>query len=51
MNYSRQAIQNIMDNKLAEMKNNLVAALTGKAVQKLDEKKNEIAKFILTKGE
>lgn len=39
----QKAIQNIRQKNLDEMKNNLQAALTEKAVQKLEEKKVVIA--------
>lgn len=39
----KEAIQNIRDKKLDLMKENFTAALSEKAVQKLEEKKIEIA--------
>jgi hypothetical protein len=41
--YIKEAIQNILDKKLDEMKQNLEAAITEKAIEKLEEKKIEIA--------
>ena len=41
--YIKEAIQNILDKNLDEMKNNLQAALTEKAVMQLEEKKIKIA--------
>lgn len=38
-----EAIQNILDKKLDEMKSNFNAALTEKAIEKLEERKIEIA--------
>jgi hypothetical protein len=40
----KEAINNIKEKKLEQMKENFNAALTEKAVQKLEEKKIEIAK-------
>lgn len=42
--HSKEAIKNIREKKLDEMKQNFNAALTTKAVQKLEEKKISIAK-------
>jgi TnpA family transposase len=39
----KEALKNILDKKLDTMKENFNAALTSKAVQKLEEKKIEIA--------
>jgi hypothetical protein len=39
-----EAIKNIQEKKLEQMKENFNAALTTKAVGKLEEKKQEIAK-------
>jgi hypothetical protein len=39
----KEALKNILDKKLDMMKENFNAALTSKAVQKLEEKKIEIA--------
>jgi hypothetical protein len=39
----KEAIQNIKEKKLNEMKEKFSAAITEKAVQKLEEKKIEIA--------
>ncbi len=41
--YIKEAIQNILDKNLDEMKNNLQAALTEKAIEQLEEKKIKIA--------
>lgn len=40
----KEAIKNIREKKLEQMKENFNAALTNKAVGKLEEKKIEIAK-------
>jgi hypothetical protein len=40
----KEAINNIMENNLDAMRQNFSAALTEKAVQKLEEKKIDIAK-------
>lgn len=40
----KEAINNIKEKKLEQMKENFNAAMTEKAVQKLEEKKIEIAK-------
>jgi hypothetical protein len=40
----KEAITNIREKKLEQMKENFNSALTEKAVQKLEEKKIEIAK-------
>lgn len=40
----KRAIDSILENNLDEMRNNFNSALTAKAVEKLDEKKIEIAK-------
>jgi hypothetical protein len=40
----KEAINNIKEKKLEQMKENFNSALTEKAVQKLEEKKIEIAK-------
>lgn len=40
----KQAINNIMENNLDAMRQNFSAALSEKAVQKLEERKIEIAK-------
>lgn len=42
--YIKEALKNILDKKLEMMKENFNAALTSKAIQKLEEKKIEIAK-------
>lgn len=42
--YIKEAIKNIVDKKLDVMKENFNSALTEKAVQKLEEKKINIAK-------
>ena len=41
--YIKEALKNILDKKLEMMKENFNAALTSKAIQKLEEKKIEIA--------
>jgi hypothetical protein len=41
--YIKEAIKNILDKRLELMKENFSMALTSKAVQKLEEKKIEIA--------
>ena len=41
--YIKEAIQNILEKNLDEMKNNFQAALTEKAVTQLEEKKIKIA--------
>lgn len=46
----KEGIKNIIENKLDSMKANFNAALTEKAIQKLDEKKIEIAKNYLGQG-
>jgi hypothetical protein len=40
----KEALENILDKKLDEMKQNFQAALTEKAVEKLEEKKINIAR-------
>lgn len=40
----QEAIKNIREKKLEQMKENFNAAITSKAVEKLEEKKIEIAK-------
>ncbi len=40
----QEGLKNIIEGKLDVMRENFVAALTEKAVEKLDEKKQEIAK-------
>lgn len=39
----KDAIHNLMDNKLDAMKENFNSVLTSKAIEKLDEKKIQIA--------
>jgi hypothetical protein len=39
----KEALENILDKKLDEMKQNFQAALTEKAIEKLEEKKIQIA--------
>lgn len=39
-----KALDNILENKLDEMRSNFSTVLTSKAVQKLEERKIEIAK-------
>jgi hypothetical protein len=41
--YIKEAIQNILEKNLDEMKNNFQAALTEKAIQQLEERKIQIA--------
>jgi regulator of replication initiation timing len=41
--YVKEAIQNILEKNLDEMKNNFQAALTEKAISQLEEKKIKIA--------
>lgn len=41
--FIKEAIKNMTEKKLNEMKENISAAITEKAVQKLEEKKIEIA--------
>lgn len=41
--YIKEALNNILDKKLVNMRENFNAALTEKAVQKLEEKKIKIA--------
>lgn len=43
MNTIKEAIKNIQEGKLEEMRQNFSAALSQKAVEKLEEKKLEIA--------
>lgn len=45
----KEAISNIMDKKLDTMRDNLSFALAEKTVQKLDERKQEIAKTVFEK--
>jgi hypothetical protein len=40
----QEGIDNILENKLAEMRQNFTAVLQEKTIEKLDEKKMEIAK-------
>lgn len=40
----QKALDSILENKLDEMRNNFSHALTSKAVEKLEERKMEIAK-------
>jgi hypothetical protein len=50
--YIQEAIKNIADKKLDEMKQNVYAALSEKAMEKLEEKKIDMAKaFFLKKKE
>lgn len=42
--YIKEAIQNILEKNLDEMKNNFQAALTEKAIEQMEEKKIKIAK-------
>lgn len=42
--YIQEGLKNIIEGKLENMRENFNAALTEKAVSKLDEKKQEIAK-------
>ena len=44
MNSTQKAIGNILEKNLSSMKENLNVSLTEKAIQKLEEKKMEIAK-------
>jgi Fe-S cluster biosynthesis and repair protein YggX len=44
MQQIKEAILNVREKKLNEMKNNIRSALNGKAVQKLEERKIVIAK-------
>jgi hypothetical protein len=45
----RQALISLSENKLEEMNNNLRAALTQKAAEKLEEKKMEMANKFFNK--
>lgn len=49
--YIKEAIQNIAEKKLDEMKQNVYAALSEKAVYKLEEKKIDMAKAFFAKKE
>lgn len=40
----QEGINNVLENKLEEMRANFIAALQKKTVEKLDEKKTDIAK-------
>jgi hypothetical protein len=42
-NIINEAIDNILDNNLVDMKENLLAAIQEKAIERLEEKKKEIA--------
>ena len=49
MSNVKKAIENIREKKLEQMKENFNAALTSKAVEKLEENKIEIAKNFFEK--
>lgn len=49
--YIKEAIQNIAEKKLDEMKQNIYAALSEKAVGLLEEKKIDMAKAFFAKKE
>jgi hypothetical protein len=49
MNTVKEAIVNIREKKLEQMKENFNSALTSKAVEKLEEKKIDIAKNYFAK--
>jgi regulator of replication initiation timing len=48
--YIKEAIENILEKNLDEMKNNFSAALTEKAIMRLEEKKIKIAQEYFGKG-
>lgn len=47
--YIKEAINNIAEKKLDEMKQNVYAALSEKAMEKLEEKKIDMAKAFFVK--
>lgn len=47
--YIQEAIKNIAEKKLDEMKHNVNAALSEKAIEKLEEKKIDMAKAFFAK--
>ena len=49
--YIKEAINNIAEKKLDEMKQNVYAALSEKAMEKLEEKKIDMAKVFFAKKE
>lgn len=49
MSHIKEGVKNIREKKLEQMKENFNSALTSKAVEKLEEKKIEIAKNFFEK--